>query len=285
MTLEYWFTFPISIIVASIAMASGVEGATFFSPIFILALGFPPEVAIGIGLITEVFGFASGLFAYMKKKLIDYKLGLTLLMVSIPAAFTGSMLSRRVDADILKVILGMGLIAVAFSFLRQPDKKQIRSLDNARQRELAKSKAETCLISYDGEKICYTVCNKTEGMITSGIGGLFMGLISTGLGEMNGYFLLQRCKVTSKVSVATSVFVVAVSALCAATIHLYHFAQVGGEVLNTVFNVVIFTVPGVLIGGQLGAFVASKIPSHSMERSLAIMFILIAILFIGQVII
>lgn len=147
MTFEYWFMFPVSVVVAGIAMASGVEGATFFAPIFILGLGFPPEVAIGIGLITEVFGFASGLFAYIKKRLIDYKLGRSLLRVSIP---------------------------------------------NVHKREFAKRKAETCLVSADGEKICYTACNKADGMMTAGIGGLFMGLISTGLGEMNGYFLQRQ---------------------------------------------------------------------------------------------
>ncbi len=90
MTLQYWFMLPISILIATVAMASGVEGATFFSPLFILALGFPPDVAIGIGLITEVFGFASGLFAYARKRLIDYRLGLSLLIATIPAALIGS---------------------------------------------------------------------------------------------------------------------------------------------------------------------------------------------------
>lgn len=40
-----------------------------------LVLKLPPEVAIGTGLITEVFGFSSGLFAYIRKGLIDFKLG------------------------------------------------------------------------------------------------------------------------------------------------------------------------------------------------------------------
>ena len=75
MSAQYWFMLPISIVVATIAMASGVEGATFFSPIFMLALGLPPHVAIGTGLITETFGFATGLYAYARKKLIDYRLG------------------------------------------------------------------------------------------------------------------------------------------------------------------------------------------------------------------
>jgi len=37
---------PISILIATTAMASGVGGATFFSPLFILALGLPLEIAI-----------------------------------------------------------------------------------------------------------------------------------------------------------------------------------------------------------------------------------------------
>ncbi len=52
MTLEYWYMFPISIIIATIAMASGVEGATFFTPLFILAFRLSPEIAIGTGLIA-----------------------------------------------------------------------------------------------------------------------------------------------------------------------------------------------------------------------------------------
>jgi uncharacterized membrane protein YfcA len=68
---------PVAVAIATIAMASGIGGATFFVPVFILALRLPPEVAIGTGLITEVFGFASGLYAYAHKRLIDFKLGMT----------------------------------------------------------------------------------------------------------------------------------------------------------------------------------------------------------------
>ena len=68
----------------------GVEGATFFTPTFILALGLSPEIAIGTGLITEVFGFASGLSAYARRRLIDYRLGGSLLIVTIPMALLGT---------------------------------------------------------------------------------------------------------------------------------------------------------------------------------------------------
>jgi uncharacterized membrane protein YfcA len=276
--------FPIAILIATIAMASGVGGATFFSPLFILALGLPPEVAIGTGLITEVFGFASGLFAYIRKRLIDFSLGLTLLVVTIPLALVGTWVAGLVDAEILKVILGVGLFAVALSFLRAPEHKDVVRMNDAIDEEYGGDKAETCLVTADGEQVCYTVCNKTEGRLIAGVGGLFVGMISTGLGELNGYFLLQRCRVPSKVSVATSVFVVALTALSASAGHFIRFTQAGDEVLNTVLSIVIFTVPGVIIGGQLGSRVASRIPQHTLERGLGVLFILVGALTLGEVI-
>ena len=283
MSFEYWFMFPVAILVATTAMASGVEGATFFTPIFLLGLGLPIEVAIGTGLITEVFGFASGVYAYSRKKLIDYRLGANLLIVTVPMALLGTWIAGRVDADFLKVVLGMGLLGVALSFLRAPEPKEVSRMDGAVDEEYGGEQGETCLLAADGERICYTVCNKNEGRVIAGTGALFIGMIATGLGELNAYFLLQRCRVPSKVSVATSVFVVAITALSAAGGHLYGFIQVGGEVLATVISIVVFTVPGVIVGGQLGSLVATRISQHVLERALGVLFILVAVLMLADV--
>ena len=283
MIFQYWYMFPVAILVATTAMASGIGGATFFTPLFILVLRLPPEIAIGTGLITEVFGFTSGLYAYAHKRLINYKLGFNLLIVTIPAALIGTWMSGRVEPDILKVILGVGLFGVALSFLRAPEHKDIDRMDDAIEENYGGKKGEICQTTAAGEKICYTVCNKNQGRLISGIGGLFVGLISTGLGEMNQYFLLQLCRVPSKISVATSVFVVALTALSAASGHLVQFFQTGGDTLTTVFRIVIFTVPGVIIGAQLGSMVASLISKQTLERFLSILFILIAALTLGEV--
>ena len=283
-TLDYWFMLPIAVVFATVAMASGVEGATFFTPLFILALGLPPEVAIGTGLITEVFGFASGLFAYARKRLIDFKLGYALLIVTVPMALIGTWLTVYVPPEILKTILGVGLIAVAVSFLRAPKPKDIVRENDAIENEYGGEKSETCLTTSAGETICYTFCNRTEGRVIAGVGGLFIGMISTGLGELNGYFLLQRCRIPSRVAVATSVFVVAVTALVASTGHFVKFAQTGGDTLNTVLSLVIFTVPGVIVGGQIGPLVSSRISQHTLERGLAGLFLIVAALMLGEVV-
>ncbi len=284
MTLQYWYMLPVAIVIATTAMASGVGGATFFAPLFILALRLPPEVAVGTALITEVFGFASGLYAYARQRLIDYRLGMALLIVTIPMALLGTLLAGLIEPDILKVILGVGLFAVAASFLRTPEQKDVVRLDEAIQQEYGGEKAKTCLVTAGGEEICYTVCNRTEGRLIAGVGALFVGMISTGLGELNGYFLLQRCRVPARVSVATSVFLVAFTALSASTGHFIHFINTGTYVLNTVLSICIFTVPGVIIGGQLGWRVASRVPQRTLERALGILFIMVAGLTLAEVI-
>jgi uncharacterized membrane protein YfcA len=282
MSAEFWFMLPAAVLIATVAMASGVEGATFFAPLFILGLGLSAEVAIGTGLITEVFGFASGLFAYVRKRLIDYKLGLALLVVTVPAALVGTWLGGQVEPDILKAILAVGLFAVALSFLRSPEPSDMQRMDAAIDEMW--DDPETCLVSAKGERHCYTVCNRAEGRSIAGVGALFMGMISTGLGEMNGYYLLQRCRVPSAVAVATSVLVVAVTALAASAGHVAKFAQGDPETLQTVRDLTIFTVPGVLVGGQLGSAVAHRVSQKLLETGLGVLFILIAMLMLGSVI-
>ena len=65
LTFDYWYLFPASILIATLAMASGIGGAVFFSPIFLLVLKLEPNVAVGTALLTELFGFTSGLYAYL----------------------------------------------------------------------------------------------------------------------------------------------------------------------------------------------------------------------------
>lgn len=283
MSFEYWYTFPISIVIATIAMASGVEGATFFTPLFILGLKLPTEVAIGTGLITEVFGFSSGLFAYIKKGLIDYNLGRMLLMVSIPSALFGMWVAGFIPSDILKAILSVGLLVIATSFLRSPEEDTIELLDQKNTQFESKT-PQTCITANTGETFCYRISNRTEGRLLTTIGGLFIGMVSTGLGEMNGFFLIQRCRVPSKVAVATSVFIVAITALIASIGHVVQFAQAGGETLDTVLSLVIFTAPGVLIGAQFGSILANRLSQNVLERSMGVLFILVGILIFGELI-
>ena len=68
---------PICIAIASVAMLTGIGGTAMLTPILIL--GFPllqpfgiptlePGEAIGMALLTEFFGFVSGVYGYHRAR-------------------------------------------------------------------------------------------------------------------------------------------------------------------------------------------------------------------------
>jgi hypothetical protein len=278
MTMQYWGMLPVAVVVATFATASGVGGATFFAPLFMLTLAIPTELAVGAALVTEVFGFASGLLAYARKRLIDYRLGIALLVVTVPMALLGTWLSERIEPRLLKAILGGGLFVTAANSFRAAERGDVLRLDEAIEDEYGGEQAETCLLTAEGEEIRYTVCNRTEGRLIAAWGGLFKGMIGTGLGELDEHFLLERCHVPSKVSVATGVFVVFFTSLFAAAGHSLAYALVGGQELATVLSLVTFTIPGVILGGQLGPWAVARLPGRALNRGLHILLLLFAAL-------
>jgi uncharacterized membrane protein YfcA len=73
--------------------------------------------------------------------------------------------------------------------------------------------------------------------------------------------------------VATSVFVVVVTVLVAVIGHGYAFAREADEgAIQQVLAVATFTVPGVLIGGQVGPRVASRVNPEHLKLAISVIF-------------
>jgi len=282
MDLGYWYLFPIAIAIAALANGAGVGGATFFSPLFVLALRLDPRVAIGTALITEIFGFGSGVLAHARVRAIDWGLVRRLMTWSIPLAVGGSLIAGFVDPDLLKIVLGVGLLGVAFAFVRHHDHDE-EDAAIARGEGVVEPSEPRLIETTDGERYEYRLCRRGEGRWYAAAGGLFVGLISTGLGELNSYALVKRCRVPTRVAIASGVAVVAVTALAAGITHLIDFVRDGGEVIDVVLSLVIFTVPGVIIGGQIGPRLLRRIPGDTLLRGLGWLFLGVALLTLGEV--
>ena len=277
MTLDYWVLFPASILIATLAMASGIGGAVFFSPIFLLVLKLEPNVAIGTALLTELFGFGSGLVAYLRARLIDFKLGLSLIAFSIPASILGVFFADRFPGVVLKTAFAVGLIFIGiqmYNSWRQDEKERLN-------REISEEGAddyESSLTDSSGRTYRYTVCNKGMGRAFAAVGGAFLGMISVGLAELQEYHLVAKCRVPSSVAVATSIFVVISTVLVASAGHLYGFAtSAESGVLRQVINVAVFTVPGVLIGGQIGPRLQAHLNPDVVKVGIAGLFVVVGL--------
>ena len=284
LTVEYWYLFPISILIATIAMASGIGGAVFFSPLFMVVLKLDPAVAIGTALMTELFGFSSGVYAYWRRRLIDFKLGRGLLVFSIPAAVVGSFSTELFPAAILKTIFAVGIIFIGWQLYSSYRHEETQKLDKQIAEE-SREQRESVLVDAAGNEYRYTIANRNEGRVFAAIGGWFLGMISVGLAELQEYELLARCRVPSPVAVGTSIFVVVVTVFIASIGHLYNFAtSADPSVLTQVLGIVTFTIPGVVVGGQIGPVVQARVNPDVTKVGIAFLFVAVGILMLTTVV-
>jgi hypothetical protein len=270
--LAHWWVFPASILFSTVALASGVSGALFFSPFFMLGVGLAPSQAIGAGLLTEVFGMGNGLRSYVKQQVVDFQTAKWLLAGAVPAVVVGAYAAQIVDARILKGIFGVGLVVLgAFLVYYEPAEDcEPGECEGEYLKEKNTGRATTTIEAADGETFTYDTCWRAPGVALSTIGAFVTGLISAGLPEIVTTQLIVRCRIPPRVAVATSVFVLAIAASAGAIVHAL--------TATPVWYIVAWSIPGVLIGGTIGTRVGKYLPSELMETGLGVVFSLVGVL-------
>ncbi len=288
----YWFMFPACIVIATIAMLTGISGTAMLTPFLILV--FPilhvpilsSAQAVGMALFTEFFGFISGFIGYRRVGLIDYKIGWKLIAVGVPAIIIFSLVSQYVSSLFLKIVYGiMMLLLATYLFLTAPG--------NVRNRELANLPAavesiprkgeatvERLIGTKDGKEYRYKICDQRRGYLITAVGSAMEGLVSVGLGELEMPNLVKRCKMPVAVSAATSVFVIAVTVLTGSVTAVLSLLQHGGA-SAVPWNLVAYTVPGAVIGGQIGSRFQGRISSKVTERLISILFVVVGVAFLA----
>lgn len=268
----HWWIFPASVAFSLVALASGVSGALFFSPFFMLAVGLAPAQAIGAGLLTEVFGMGNGLRSYVKQGVVDFQTAKVLLAGAIPAVIAGSLLAHYVDPTLLKGAFSVGLLGLGLFLATNdpPEEFEPGEHEGSFLRRKNEARGTTRIEATDGEVYTYITCWRPPGVTLGTIGAFVTGLISAGLPEIVTTQLVVRCRVPPRVAVATSVFVLAIAAGLGAIVHALS--------ATPVWWVVAWSIPGVLIGGTFGTRVSKHVPSDLMEAGLGVVFTLVGLL-------
>ena len=103
-TLSLWWIYPVSVLIATVALSTGISGALFFAPFFLLVVGLTPAQAIGAGLMTELFGTGFGAFNYLRQRCV--------VVWSIPGVVTGAQIGPRIQGRVPTDIADRGLAGV-----------------------------------------------------------------------------------------------------------------------------------------------------------------------------
>ncbi len=272
----YWFMLPVSTLVATTAMLTGIGGAAIFIPIFLIV--FPllgPEYiivghasAIAVALLIQSFGFSSGLVRYWYRGLIDVNLAKRLLKISIPLAIVGSIIAQYVTVEPFKILYALLMFSLAFLLIYNQGeifnsiKKRFRLNDESIINQM-------CLQNIQKN-------NLKKDKIVAGIGGMLTGITSVGIGETIMPQLFKSCKISMPIAAATSVLVVLVTIIVASLTHILFL--ITNEGFDSIpWDLLVYTIPGVVIGGQIGAKIQKNTFSEKIKKLIPVLFVIIGI--------
>ena len=299
---EYWtkyaFMFPVSVCVATTAMLTGIGGAALFSPIFIIgfqALGpeFPlatPAEAFNVALITECFGFSSGLLGYTKRGLVDWRVSKQFIAVGLPFGVAGGLAVASADPDALRAAYGALTFFLGVYVLMGVETGNDAADGSTSDEDAHSSSTYTMtLTAFDGTRYEYDApLFDPVAVVATALGGLLTGLLSVGIGESVVPQLTRRRRKRSMplpVAAGTSVSVVIAVALAAAAAHAFALSGGEGDATTAAFafpkNLVCYTVPGVVCGGQIGPRLQGKIRQSVALRAVGVVFVGVGVAFLS----
>ncbi len=251
-------------------MTFGIGGAIFFSPFFVIFLSLKPEVAIALGILVDVFAFASGLAGYVRSRLVNYHVATRLLPFVAVFALVGAVVGKTLPSNVLELTLAAALFLLAVAFLGR--ERSVHFVDHPlHPTRIESERASWADWWQDIEK-------KPLLFVTSSIGGLFVGLVSAGIGEVNAYNFVRRLKMDPAFAAGTSVFIIAFTALVTTLFNLSFFAVADPQDLLVMTQIAIWAIPGVVVGAQLGVRISKRIDRRKALLALPVLFAAVGIL-------
>lgn len=231
---EYWPVTVVAILAATIANATAVGGGLIFFPFFFYVHGLGGLVALKLALATQAFGMTTGAITWSKALIVwrplrDACLSGGLGMIVGTVFWSSSSHDIKLYFGIVSVLIGFALIA------------------------------ELCAPNRSGARPRHTTYQCNWGFLAlCTIGGLITAWISIGIGEIVALWMIFRWQFSVGQSVATGVATLAFCSIVGFAIH----TVLGG----IPWEYLVFTVPGVIIGGATGALLG-KVLSHETGAS------------------
>jgi uncharacterized membrane protein YfcA len=255
MDITYWYLFPIGIVISILSMSAGISGANFWIPVYLFFIELNPKIVFWLALITMLFGFGSGVIRNMYQRTINWYIVKQYLIPTVPAAIVGSLLTSYINEKILIFIFGTFVFIYGtyqLSVSVTPKKVQVKH-----------------------QKVFWEV-----GFIA----GFLKGLIATGLGKLivPGMWNHEKIENPSQVigSAVVIIFIVDIVAALSRMNPVFVCGIIDSR--NTLVSVLVFVLPSVVIGGQIGPQIIRNADVNRLKIFISLMLIFVSILIFSR---
>ncbi|MGC9051016.1 sulfite exporter TauE/SafE family protein [Pyrobaculum sp.] len=246
---------------------TGLGGATFLVPIYVLFIGIPIQYAAGASLISTIATSSGAGSAYLRDRVTNVRIGMSLEMATTSGSIVGSLTAAWVYAHNLQhVIYAIFGIVLLSSIYTQITRSKL---------ELPKPKPPDRWTKwlqlygryYDpalGREVDYHGVRWWLGELIMFAAGVISGLLGIGSGALKVLAMDWAMNLPMKVSTTTSNFMIGVTAATGSSIY-WHLGYIQPYFAAA-------TAIGVLAGSFLGSKVLLKL------RNVTIRYIFMAIL-------
>ena len=231
---------------------AGMSAAVVITPMLVTFLDMPAYSAIGIALASDVLASGVSAYTYHKNKNIDIKNGIVMMLAVLLFTFVGSFVASFVPNDAMGGTSVFMTTLMGIKFIVQPVNTTKEAMNAVSpKKRLVQSIIFGMLIGF----IC--------GFVGAG-GGMMMLMILT---MVLGYEL--------KTAVGTSVFIMTFTALTGSVSHFVIDSNTPD--LLVLILCVLFT----LIFARIGAVIANKVSSKTLNRATGIILVTLGVIVIG----
>jgi uncharacterized protein len=224
-----------------------------------------PQTAVGTSLMVMIFTGLSSTLAYLKHKTVDYKSGLIFFAGSGPGAIIGAWVNKYLDMEDFNLYFGIFMIVMAIILMVRNKLKPIGKFKTASfKREFIDPAGQTFHYGYP----------PLMGVLIALVVGFTSGLFGIGGGSLMVPAMILIFMFPPHVAVATSMFMVFLSALVSSGTHVAFG--------NVKWLYALALIPGAWFGAKLGSYLNTRLESKALVSVLRIILILIGVRLIYQ---
>jgi hypothetical protein len=254
--LTFIYLLPVGILVSILGNSAGISGSNFWIPIYIIWLGIDPKTSFWLALLTMFFGFGSGILRHIQQKTVNWPIVRQYLKFAVPSAILGALLVPFAPVNLLLILFAV-FVFIYGAFL------------------IHRYGYSPCDKIPDGGE-------KTDRIYRApaALGGFLQGLIATGTGKIIMPCILRNSKIHSPAeAIGSTVIVIFIVNLFATLFRLTpDFISVLAGQKNMILSVMIWVIPGVFIGGQIGPAIAKKMSYRGIRVYVGALLVIVSLL-------
>jgi len=277
--INLWALGGIGLVAGLLGSMLGVGGGLIIVPVLTLALHLPIQIAIGSSLVAIVANACTAAGIYTKARLTNIKLGLLLETTTIPGAIIGGFAAAVIAPSILSALFGLVLIYVTYTMVtRQHFISTDTQLDDhlhpgepgITSDNLSSSLKESYYDQNLDKVVDYKVTRTPVGLGAGFFAGALSSLLGIGGGIIKVPVMHLLMGVPMKAAIATSTFMIALTAATGAFIYQYY-----GNIQPFIIAPLII---GIVIGSRIGAELTQRTRGVWLRRIFGVFLFLVAIL-------